>query len=320
MRVKITGTGFYAPPHVETAEDLACRIDKDAEWIHSHTGVARRHITQEPVESMAAKAALDALRDREPPDLLLNCSATPRQLIPDSSVFIQRALGWEGLPCHTIHATCLSFLVGLHTAAAFITTGAYRRILLVSSEVSSTSREFEEPESAALLGDGAAAALVEATPEGEASAFLSWEMRTWSSGAHLAAFQGAGLRHHPNDPETAPRHNRFTMDGPRIWRFTRPRAGAIIDTALGRAGLAVADIDLVVPHQASAPALKALRFYGISPDRVVSILGEYGNCIAASLPMALAIAEREGRVKRGDRLMLLGTGAGLSMAAAVIRW
>src|SRR6202008_2266827 len=108
---QITGTGIYAPPKVETAEELAPRVGKTAEWIVENTGVARRHVCEEPVEQMAAAAAKAALGPGPPPDLILNASTTPRQLIPDTSVFVQKALGFDGIACHTVHGTCLSFLL-----------------------------------------------------------------------------------------------------------------------------------------------------------------------------------------------------------------
>jgi 3-oxoacyl-[acyl-carrier-protein] synthase-3 len=294
-------------------------VGKSLEWILEHTGVERRHIAEEPMEVMGARAARAALGDT-PPDLILNASTTPRQVIPDSSVFIARELGFEGLPSHSIHATCLSFLVALHHAFALVHAGAYRRVLVVSSEVGSISRNWAEPESAVLLGDAAAAAVVEPTPEGEASEMKGYAMRTWSSGAELTELRGGGIRCHPNDPATRPEDQLFHMDGPAVYKMARRRAGLVITDALVQAGFLPADLDLVVPHQASGKAVKVISDYGIPEERVVNIIAEYGNCIAASIPLALAIANRDGRLHRGDRILMAGTGAGLSVAAMALRW
>ena len=167
---------------------------------------------------MGARAAREALAG-EVPDLILNASLTPIQLIPDSSVFIQRELGFDGIPSFSLHATCLSFLVGLHTAGALIQTGAYERILLVSSEQGSVCRDYSEPESAALIGDGAAAAVLEPTPRGEGSELHAFTMRTWPSGASYTGLRGCGTRCHPNDPSTRFEDNLFQMRGPRIYRM-----------------------------------------------------------------------------------------------------
>ena len=319
MNVRIVSTGFYAPPRVETAAELAPRLGKSEDWIIQHTGVARRRVSEEPMEAMAAAAARRALGDGPPPDLVINASLTPRQLIPDTSVFIQRELGLEGTPSFSIHATCLSFLVALHNASALIGAGAYRRILIVSSEVGSLSRNFDEPESAALIGDGAAAAVLEAAGD-TSSALLAYEMGTWPSGAELTELRGGGIRRHPNLPGWSREDNLFHMNGPGVYKMARRRVALVLSRVLERAGLSRDDIDLVVPHQASGPALAAIARYGFSEGRVVNIIADYGNCIAASTPMALHAAAEAGRLNRGDRVLLLGTGAGLSVGAAVLRW
>lgn len=321
MRVQITGTGMYAPPHVETAEDLALRVGREPSWILERTRVARRHISDgEQMDEMAAKAARLALGDGPAPDLVINASLTPVQLVPDSSVFILEALGLEGTPSFSIHATCLSFLVAMNAASGLVTSGAYRRVLVVSSEQSSSSRDLNEPESAVLLGDGAGAAVLQPTPDGEASALLAYHQTTWPSGKDLARIPGCGTRRHPNAQGTVPRDHLFHMDGPSIYRAALRKAARMVHTLFDQAGLQPSDIDVIVPHQASGPAIDAISRFGFDQSRVVDIVAEYGNCVAASMPMALAVADAEGRLKRGDTVLLLGTGAGLSVAGAILRW
>jgi 3-oxoacyl-[acyl-carrier-protein] synthase-3 len=320
MRVRVTSTGLYLPPKVETAEDLAPRVGRSVEWILERTGVFERRVAEEPVESMAAKAAALAIGDGPPPDLIVNASTTPRQALPDTSVFVQRELGWEGIPCHTVHATCLSFLIALHQVAALLTVGAYQRVLIVSSEIGSIGRNWDEPESAVLLGDGAAAAIVERTPDDEGSALLAYKMGCWPSGAGLTEVAGGGVLHHPNDPGTRREHNLFHMDGPGIYRMARRRVAIVLRDVLTRASWTQSDVDLVVPHQASGTAVAAVARYGFPPERIVNVVGRFGNTIGASLPMALAAANAEGRMRRGDQVLLVGTGAGLSVAAAALRW
>jgi 3-oxoacyl-[acyl-carrier-protein] synthase-3 len=316
MRFRVASTGLYAPPRVETAAEVGQRCGRSAEWVLSRTGVARRHVAEEPWEAMAAKAARVALQDR-PPDLLINASASGRQLIPDSSVFVAKELGIEGIPTFSVHATCLSFLVALQQAALHLGAGLAQRALIVSCEVGTTSRDWSEPESAALLGDGAAAAVIEPS---ESSAMLGFAMGSWPDGALLAEYPGCGALHHPNAPDTRPEHNLFHMRGPRLYKFAIPRVGSIVSRALEQAGIGPSEVDLVVPHQASGPALEALARFGFPRDKIVDVVGEYGNCIAASIPMALATADAEGRLSRGDRILLVGTGAGVHAAAAVLRW
>ncbi len=322
MRVKITNAALSVPPLVETAEEVAGRCGVDVNWVLSRVGVRRRHVAVDRhVERLGAAAAREALASGPPPDLVINASLTPRQAIPDSSVFLLRELGLRGVPGFTIHGTCLSFLVALHTASTLISAGAYRRVLIVSAEIASVGRDWKHPESAALFGDGAAAAIVEPTPAGEPSELLGFAMETYPEGAEFTQIRGGGVVRHPNDADTRPEDHLFEMNGPAIYRLGRPLVGTLLARVYASAGLSgPEDVDLVVPHQASGLALASLRRYGFAKERVVNIIADYGNCIAASIPMALAHAHREGRLKRGDRVLVLGTGAGFSMAAAALRW
>jgi 3-oxoacyl-[acyl-carrier-protein] synthase III len=320
LRVKIASTSFYAPPRVETAAALAPRIGKSEDWIVTRTGVRERRIAEEPVEVIGARAARAALQSGPEPDLIVNASTTPRQLIPDTSVFIQDQLGFEGIPSFTVHATCLSFLVALYNAAALVAAGAYRRVLVVSAERPSPNRNMAEPESAALVGDGAAAAVLEPTPKDEASALLGWRMATWPKGAELTEVRGYGQRRDPNAPTTRPEDQLFSMDGPGVFKMARRRVVGLVRDLLADQGLRVEDVDWVVPHQASGPGLALLPRMGFAVERIVNIIGQYGNCVAASIPMALAHLAASGRLRRGQRVLLLGTGAGLSVAGALLRW
>ncbi len=321
LNIKIVSTGYCAPPKVETAEDLAPKIGRSAKWIKSRTGVINRHIAEESMEVMGAKAAQMALGDNRAPDCLLNASTTPLQLLPDSSVFIMRQLGYNGIPSWSVHATCLSFVVALMNAATLLQTDMYKKILIVSSETGTPWRNMKEPESASLFGDAAAAAVVEKTPDSENSRIIDWEMNTWPEGAEFTEFRGAGTKHPPGHPEkTKPEDNLFHMKGTRVYRMARKRVRDALEDLLSRNGLGAKDIDWLIPHQASGPALDLASDYGIEQSKVVNIIAEYGNTIASSTPLALAIADEKGLLKRGDLLLLGGTGAGLSVAFALVQW
>lgn len=314
MRVRITGTGWTAPGTVQTAEELAPKIGKSAQWIREGTGVGERRVSDLPMEEMAAEAARRAIGDGPAPDLIMNASLTPVQLLPDSSVFVQEALGYEGIPSFSVHATCLSFLVGLNAAVHFAAAGTWQRILLVSAEKGTGFRNFDEPESAALIGDGAAAAIIE--PGG--GRWIDFAFQTWPRGAPYAKFPGAGTRVPPE--EAKPEDYTFTMEGRRIYRLGRVKMAEMMFGILKKNGLSLADVDLVVPHQMSGPGIQAFRRVGVSDEQLVDIVGTYGNCVAASLPMALAIAKEEGRLREGSKVLLLGLGAGMSLAAALLEW
>ena len=320
LRVKVAAAAFYAPPRVETAAELAPKIGCTEDWIVTRTGVRERRIADEPVEVMAAHAARAALRSGGAPDLIINASICPRQLIPDTSVYVQDLLGLEGIPSHSVHASCLSFLVALHSAAALVAAGAYKRVLVVSSERGTFGRNLAEPESAALLGDGAAAVVLEPTPGDEASELEGYRMNTWPKGASLTELRGYGLTHSPKDPGTQLADNLFTMDGPGVYKMALRRVRPLVQDLLADHSLSPDDVDWVVPHQASGPGLSMLPRLGFPAERTINIIGEYGNCVAASIPMALAHLAADGRVRRGQRVLLVGTGAGFSVAAALLRW
>lgn len=312
LPLTIERCALYAPPTVETAEDLAPRVGRSAEWIRKRSGVHERRIHDGPVEALAANA-IRALELDGPPDLLISCGLTPRQLIPDTSTFVARELGWGRFPTFSIHATCMGFLVALQQGSALLNAGAYDSIVVVAAERGSICRDFGEPESAVLIGDGAGAALL---TRGDGK-LIDWRMQTFPEHAELAQLKGCGVHRHPNDGGTVPSDNLFHMSGPRLYRHGLKHMTQMLDDILADTGIDRTRIRAVVPHQASGPAMSAIVRY-FSTEQVVDVVGTYGNCIAASMPMALASVSNE--LQRGDLVLLMGTGAGLSVGAAILEW
>lgn len=321
MKVKITGVGSYLPPKIETAEELAPQINKTPEWIIEKSGVNERRVSMIDVDEMGAIAGRQALGNGIKPDLIINASGVPKQTIPDTSTFYQRALGFEGIPSFSIHCTCLSFITAFNTASSLIESGVYNRILIISSDRGTIGRNFNEPESASLLGDGAAAVVLEPSNTLEKSQLIYFNMKTWPSGANLTEVRGGGTNKHPQDPGTTISDNLFTMDGPAIYKIARKQVYKMMLKTLKATGLEREDIDWIIPHQASGKAVEAyISSGGFKPEKVVNIISKYGNCVAASVPMALSIAVNDGRIKRGETVLLIGTGAGLSAACALIKY
>jgi 3-oxoacyl-[acyl-carrier-protein] synthase-3 len=320
LRSKIVSTGLYMPKKIQTAGELAPIIGKSEDWIISQAGVRERRIAEEPMEVLAAKAALQAIGKGPLPDLLLNASTTPRQLIPDSSVFIQKELGLKGIPSWSTHATCLSFLMAMLTGASLIGNELYKRVLVVSSETGTPFRDLRQPESAALFGDGAAAAIVEGTPDTEQSAILDWEMATFPEAAELTELRGGGTRRPPYRPGTKPEDYLFQMNGPRVFRLAVIQCMRVLEKIFKRNHMDKEDIDWIIPHQTSGPGMEAYAKYGFAREKIINNIALYGNCIAASIPIALATANADGKLKRGDLILMGGTGAGLSVSFALVRW
>jgi 3-oxoacyl-[acyl-carrier-protein] synthase-3 len=327
--LKILGVGRYLPSRVVTAQELAERIGIEADWIMRNQGVAeRRWVTHETASQMGAIAAREALDKAglEPGDLdlILNASGTQEQAIPDGAALIQRELelGSSGIPGFSVHATCLSFMVGLDMASHLLATGAHQRILIVSSDISSCALDFTEPEACTLFGDMAAAVVVgRADAPGDPSCVNASRLETFGVGAELTHIPGGGTGKHPNDPSTKPSDNLFHMQGRKVARLSIKHGGEFLERLQPGLSSSLGDIDLVIPHQASKLGLRLMaRHYGFGEDKLVSIIEKYGNCVAASIPGALYEAVETGRLERGDRALLLGTGAGLSIGGMILTY
>ncbi len=321
MAIRIVATNFLVPETVQTSAEVAALIGKSVEWVQQQSGVNTRHVSaphEDDPAVFAARAARPVINKCGPPDLVLYCGVIPRQMLPDTSPFLHRELGLEGTPCFSVNAACLSFLVALKTADAFIKANTYRRILICCAELASRGRNFDEPESAALMGDGAAAVMVEA--DESAVGFEAYRMQSFSEFADLTGVQGGGTKLPPDHPDVTHANHQFHMRGDKLLRATVPRLRRFLSEFLGDHGLTSNDIRLVVPHQPSGPGFQLLQRWGFEDERVVNIVARYGNCVAASMPMALAIAELDGRIQRGDRILFLGTAAGISIGGGVFQW
>lgn len=327
LPVKIAGLGWYLPERRVTNAELAERLGIPAEWIERATGVCeRRYVTAETTLGMGAAAARKALAaagmDVSEVDAIISASS-PQQAIPCTAALMQRELGAPdgSSACFDINATCLSFLFALQTAAHLISAGVYRNVLICSSELASRSLNPHERESAVLFGDAAAAAVVTHSAPDEHSAIWRSQFATHSSGAHLTEIVGGGTLHHPNDPTTTPEMNTFHMDGPTIFKFAAQQVGPFLQRFFEHLEWEQSDVDVLVPHQASRHAVLQLTArFGFRREQVFLNLAERGNCVAASIPLALAEAVACDTIKRGNRVLLVGTGAGLTIGACALTY
>jgi len=328
LPLQFLGLGRHLPPRIVTNDEVGARCGVSAGWIEKNQGVCeRRWVGGETASEMGAAAAREALAQAGLApgdlDLVLNCSGTQEQAIPDGAALIQRALGLgdSGIACMSLHVTCLSFLAGVDVAACLLATGRYRRILLVSSDISSCALDWTHPENCTLFGDAAAAAVVARTPDGEASCVHAARFETYGDGADFTAIYGGGTRRHPNAEHTRREDNLFHMDGRRIFRMVMRRAPAFLEALQPGLSQGLGDIRLLVPHQASRLALRAhASQFGFDEARTVTTLERLGNCVAASIPATLYEAARDGRLSRGDKVLLLGTGAGLTLGGVLLTW
>ncbi|MEK0315618.1 beta-ketoacyl-ACP synthase III [Cohnella sp. 56] len=325
-KVKICGIGKYLPGRPVTDAEMDARLGVASGWTRKTSDVAVRYFADgETAAGMGAKAAYTALEDAglrfSDIDCLVCASGTREQALPCTAVFIQQAMGQErsGVPAFDVDATCLSFLNALDVMSCMIAAGRYRRVLIVSTEIASLGLDWRHKESAALFGDGAAAVVLGPSADGEPSAVIGASLRTYADGAALSEIRAGGSRRHPRGPQPAePDDYLFRMDGPAIFKLAARLLPGFADDLLRSTGSRMADFKAVVPHQGSAMAVRLLRKkLGISESQLVYITPDHGNTIAASIPMGLHDAIRSGRIVRGDRVLLIGTAAGLTLGGLV---
>jgi 3-oxoacyl-[acyl-carrier-protein] synthase-3 len=327
LPVRLVGIGAYLPPQRVASADLERQLRLSEGWVGQMTGVReRRRAGDDTVVTMAGHAARGALAmaGLTPADLALIVGASgPFQLIPCTAAFVQRELGAPdgGSACFDVNSTCTSFLSALHVAAHLVAGGSSPNALIFSSEITHHVIDTQEPGSAVLLGDGAAAAVLAPSGPGDTGRLWGARFVTYSSGVDLTVCLGGGSRHPPNRPDTTPDMNLFHMNGPGIYRMAGRLLGPFLERFLDEVGWEREDVDWLVPHQASGPGLDLLtRRCGFRPEQVVRTVETHGNCAAASLPLALAAAVADGRIVRGQRLLLVGTGAGLTLGAVALTY
>ncbi len=325
LPLKISGLGRYLPKRIVPSSELEALCNLPAGWVERRNGVReRRWVTDETSSYMSAQAALEALDEAKLKpnqlDLIINASGTAEQAIPDTGALIQRQLGLgnSGIPAMTVHTTCLSFVAGMDVAANFLQNGRYKNILIASADVASCGINPKEPESASLVGDAAAAVVVTKPKDGEASMIHHAHFKTYGEGAYLTAIMGGGSRLHPRFAGHKAEDDLFHMDGPAVLRMVREIAGDFLEELYPGLSQGLGDIDVVVPHQASKIGLMMLERFGWPENKIMKTIETLGNCVAASIPSTLYQSVREGKIQRGNKVLIAGTGAGLSIGGLVL--
>jgi 3-oxoacyl-[acyl-carrier-protein] synthase III len=330
LAVRLAGLGAYLPDRVVTNAELEVKFGLQSGWIANRTGVLeRRYATHETTVSQAVAASKIALEHSgiklEQIDAIIGANLA-QQSIPCSAALVQKALGAPdgSSACWDVNATCLSFMMALHSAALLITSGQYKNILIFSSEIASPSLNPLEPESASLFGDAAAAVVLTASTaliNNTGSSLIGAKFQTFSSGSHLTELLGGGTLHRPNTTLEHPELNLFHMDGPAIFKHAARTFPPFLERFLDSIGWTIPSIDALVPHQASGHGVQSISSrLGFRPEQVIFNLPNRGNCVAASMPLALTEAVEAGRIQRGDRVLLAGTAAGLTLGAIALRF
>lgn len=314
-RAGILGVGSFVPPKVVTNDDLAARMDTSDEWIASRTGIHSRHLVEPGVltSELAVVAAQNALADAgltaADLDLVIVASSTPDYpgSFPSTATVVQKELGAKGAAAFDLGAVCSGFAYALHVAAQMVQTGANHYILVIGAETLSRVLNWDDRSTAVLFGDGAGAVIVGEVDEG---GYLGGILGANGSGGELLCVTRSG-----ECPNT------IYQNGREVYKFAVQIMGEVALQAIEAAGLTPEDIDLLIPHQANIRIIdKAAERMGLPREKVVVNLDRYGNTSAASIPLALDGAVKAGRVHRGDILVFVGFGAGLTWGANVLRW
>ena len=316
LRARIVGTGSALPTTRVSNEDLAQRVDPSDEWIVARTGIRFRHIAQdgETTSTLATDACQKALKaanvEAGEVDLIILATATPDQTFPASATKVQAALGIDDCIAFDVAAVCSGFLYALSVADSMIRAGAARTALVIGSETFSRILDWEDRTTCVLFGDGAGAVVLRAE-EGE-SGILATALH--ADGRHN------GLLYVDGGPSTTGTVGKVRMKGSEVFRHAVTNLASVMKEVLDKASLVTDDIDWVVPHQANARILDATaRKLGLPAEKVIMTVDQHANTSAASVPLALDLAVRDGRIKSGDLVVLEAMGGGFTWGACVAR-
>jgi 3-oxoacyl-[acyl-carrier-protein] synthase-3 len=315
---------MYVPERIMTNQELEHLVDTTDDWITSRTGIKERHIAApgETTSSMGYEAACRALECAElaaaDVDMVIVGTATPDYQFPATACLIQDALGVKG-GAFDLEAGCTSFMYALSVASAMVSAGTQRNILVVGSECLSRILDWEDRATCVLFGDGAGAVIV--SLGAHAALSPKYVLGSDGSGAQALCLPAGGSRM-PAREETVRDGLHFVrMAGPEVFRFATRVVAEATSQVLAKAGLRTEDIDLFIPHQANTRIIEAaVRRLKIPEERVFVNIERYGNTSSASIPIALCEAVQTGRLQPGDRVVMVGFGAGLTWAAGAIQW
>ncbi len=317
-RARIAGVGSYLPERCVTNDDLARTVDTSDEWIFSRTGIRQRHLAgpHESCAFMGARAAEAALSHAGVAagdvDAIIVATATPDDAFPATAVRVQALLGITTGFAFDVAAACSGFLYALASADAFIKAGSARTILVIGSEVYSRIMNWQDRGTCVLFGDGAGAVLLQAgDPEGPG--ILSTHLH--ANGAYGGMLYVDGAVGQPERP------GHLVMKGSEVFRHAVSKLAGAVDEVLAANGLTQSDVDWLVPHQANARIIEAMgRKLGLPPERVVMTVDRHANTSAASVPLALDEAVKDGRIKRGELVLMEALGGGLTWGSALARF
>jgi 3-oxoacyl-[acyl-carrier-protein] synthase-3 len=315
---RIVGTGSYLPEKVLTNRDLELAVDTTDEWIYTRTGIRQRHIAadDEKTSDLALKASRSALRAAGTAagdlDLIVVATTTPDMVFPSTACLLQAKLGVRNCPAFDVQAVCSGFVYGLSTADSFMKSGHYRNALVVGAEIYSRILDWSDRSTCVLFGDGAGAVVLR---RDSSPGILSSHLHADGSYANLLSVPGTVCGGKVSGRPL------LQMDGGGVFRFAVKAMDDLVEETLAANGMQKSDIDWLVPHQANIRIIQAsAKKLGLSMEKVVVTVDRHANTSAASIPLALDVAVRDGRIRAGQHVLLEAVGGGFTWGAALVKW
>jgi 3-oxoacyl-[acyl-carrier-protein] synthase-3 len=315
---RIVGTGSYLPQKVVTNRDLELAVDTTDEWIYTRTGIRQRHVAADGEKTSdlalaASRSALDAAGVAAGDlDLIVMATTTPDMVFPSTACLLQAKLGARGCPAFDVQAVCSGFVYGLSTADQFLRSGQYRNALVVGAETYSRILDWSDRSTCVLFGDGAGAVVLR---RDGAPGILSTHLHADGSYANLLSVPGTVCGGKVSGRPL------LQMDGGGVFKFAVKALDDLVEEALAANGMQKSDIDWLVPHQANIRIIQAsAKKLGLSMEKVVVTVDRHANTSAASIPLALDEAARDGRIRAGQHVLLEAVGGGFTWGAALVRW
>jgi 3-oxoacyl-[acyl-carrier-protein] synthase-3 len=325
-RAKITALGTYVPPDVITNKDLEKLVDTNDQWILDRTGIRERHVLAKGlgVSDMCVGAATECLAARgieaSAVEVIIVGTVTPDMMFPSTACLVQDRIGAKGAWGFDVSAGCSGFVFALQAGVKLVESGAHRKVLVIGADANTRMTDYTDRTTCVLFGDGAGAVLIEPAEEGEIG-FIDFANEIDGSGATALNLKGGGSLN-PSTHETVDKKMHYIyQDGPAVYKFAVRKMAEVTAKVLERNGVTGADLGCFIPHQANKRIITATADrLGMDPERVIINIEKYGNTSAGTIPLAMETAIEQGKLKKGDLVLLAAVGAGFTVGATLLRW
>jgi 3-oxoacyl-[acyl-carrier-protein] synthase-3 len=326
LRVKISALGTYVPPRLLTNADLEKMVETNNQWIVERTGIRERHVVDKGVATsdLAVEAAKKALAERRISgsdlDAILVGTVTPDMFFPSTACLVQHKLGAKGAWGFDLSAACSAFLYALQVGTQFVATGAHKRVMVIGSDVMSSIIDYTDRATCIIFGDGAGAVILEAA-DSDSLGMIDFIHEVDGSGGCSLYMPGGGSLN-PATHETVDQKMHYVhQDGQAVFKFAVRKQTELCEKILQRNGIKASDIDVFIAHQANKRIINATADrLGLRPESIVINIDRFGNTTAGTIPLAMESARQEGKLKKGDLVLLASVGAGFTAGATLLRW